>query len=125
MIYQGDVQNIEYEAAIEDEACLWKTALFGGHQDRRTLRRLRRLFRAPFFQRQASSSMAASYSIFWTSPWYIMMVQTRLWLPCVDNGAWLVMNGPKCRIGVCGGRWRLFHRSSMQQEPPLVFLSVP
>lgn len=42
-LYEGDIQEIDYSAAISDEPCLWKTALLGGSLDRRALRRLGRL----------------------------------------------------------------------------------
>lgn len=42
-IYESDMQEIDYQDAIDDILCLWKTALWGGYQDRRTLRRLKKL----------------------------------------------------------------------------------
>lgn len=42
-IYEGDIQKIDYNEAIEDIPCLWKTALWGGYQDRRALHRLRKV----------------------------------------------------------------------------------
>src|SRR5260370_27700361 len=42
-IYESDIQEIDYQDAIEDLPCLWKTALWGGYQDRRALRRLKKL----------------------------------------------------------------------------------
>src|SRR5207245_7288303 len=42
-IYESDIQEIDYQDAIEDIPCLWKTALWGGYQDRRALRRLKKL----------------------------------------------------------------------------------
>lgn len=42
-IYESDIQEIDYQDAIDDIACLWKTALWGGFQDRRALRRLKKL----------------------------------------------------------------------------------
>ena len=42
-IYEGDIQEIDYQDAVEDEPYLWKTALWGTFLDRRALRRLRRL----------------------------------------------------------------------------------
>lgn len=43
MLYESDIQEINYQDAVDDVPCLWKMALWGGHQDRRTLRRLHRL----------------------------------------------------------------------------------
>ncbi len=42
-IYESDIQDIDYQDAINDIPCLWKTALWGGYQDRRALRRLKKL----------------------------------------------------------------------------------
>ena len=42
-IYESDIQEIDYQDAIDDIPCLWKTALWGGYQDRRALRRLKKL----------------------------------------------------------------------------------
>jgi len=42
-IYEGDIQEIDYQDATDDIPCLWKTALWGGYQDRRALRRLTKL----------------------------------------------------------------------------------
>ena len=43
MLYEGDIQEIDYQDAVDDVPCLWKMALWGGYQDQRTLRRLHRL----------------------------------------------------------------------------------
>lgn len=42
-IYESDIQEIDYQDAIDDIPCLWKTALWGGFQDRRALRRIKKL----------------------------------------------------------------------------------
>jgi hypothetical protein len=42
-IYENDIQEIDYKDATDDIPCLWKTALWGGYQDRRALRRLKKL----------------------------------------------------------------------------------
>ena len=42
-IYESDIQEIDYQDAIDDIPSLWKTALWGGYQDRRALRRLKKL----------------------------------------------------------------------------------
>ncbi len=42
-IYESDIQEIDYQDAVDDIPCLWKTALWGGYQDRRALRRLKKL----------------------------------------------------------------------------------
>jgi hypothetical protein len=42
-IYESDIQEIDYQDATDDIPCLWKTALWGGYQDRRALRRLKKL----------------------------------------------------------------------------------
>ncbi len=42
-IYESDIQEIDYQDATDDVPCLWKTALWGGYQDRRALRRLKKL----------------------------------------------------------------------------------
>lgn len=42
-IYENDIQEIDYQDAIDDIPCLWKIALWGGYQDRRALRRLKKL----------------------------------------------------------------------------------
>lgn len=42
-IYESDIQEIDYQDAIDDIPCLWKTALWGGYQDHRALRRLKKL----------------------------------------------------------------------------------
>ena len=42
-LYESDVQHIDYTDAEEDVPCLWKTALWGSFQDRRSLRRLSRV----------------------------------------------------------------------------------
>ena len=42
-LYEGDIQEIAHSDAEEDLPGLWKVALWGTHQDRRTLGRLRRL----------------------------------------------------------------------------------
>lgn len=42
-LYESDIQEIDYKEALEDTACLWKTALWGNHQDRRAIRRLKNI----------------------------------------------------------------------------------
>jgi N-6 DNA Methylase len=43
MLYESDIQHIEYADAEQDVASLWKAALWGSYQDRRALRRLNNL----------------------------------------------------------------------------------
>jgi hypothetical protein len=42
-LYEGDIQQIDYQDAVDDAPCLWKTALWGGYQDRRALSRLKHI----------------------------------------------------------------------------------
>lgn len=42
-LYESDIQEIDHVAAEADEPYLWKAALWGTHQDRRALRRIRAL----------------------------------------------------------------------------------
>ena len=42
-LYESDIQEIDYKEAEEDTPCLWKLALWGSYQDRRALRRLKKI----------------------------------------------------------------------------------
>lgn len=46
-LYESDIQEVDHGDAEEDVPCLWKTALWGTHQDRRALRRLHQLLSVP------------------------------------------------------------------------------
>ena len=62
-LYESDIQQIDYNDAVEDVPYLWKMALWGSFQDRRALRRLKKVL-----PRTLGEIIAESKWVFGTGP---------------------------------------------------------